>query len=376
MPQVEIHGTCPDRFAAVKDCFAANFADGGELGAGFAVAVEGEVVVELWGGFTDRRAETPWARDTLAPVFSCTKAISSIVIAAAVGEGLLRYDQKVTELWPEFGQAGKGELTVEQVLSHQAGLSGFLEPMDPALWFDWDALCAHLAETTPLWPPGTASGYHPVTWGYLAGEIYRRATGRTIGAALREDFCAPLGLDMWIGLPDSEHARVTQMVKPSGAAQLSNITPIRRAAFLQAWSSPGGRGTSDWRRMEIPSANGHGTAPSLARMMASLACDGEVGGRRVLPSGAAAEASRPRICGQDLVLPFEVCWGAGVLRNDPIRSYGPGMNTVGHSGWGGSTVIADPDRRLSSAYVLNKQSTYLVADPRSLRLIAALYESL
>ena len=374
--RVEIRGVCPDRFAAVRDAFAANFAEGSELGARFSAAIEGEVVVDLMAGWADRGKSLAFGPDTLAPVFSTTKAVAALMIARLVGQGRLAYGQRVAEVWPEFGQAGKGEITVEQCLSHQDGLAAFTQPIDPALWFDWDAVTARIAAMAPLWPPGTASGYHPVTHGYVAGEIFRRVDGRTLGTALREDLAQPLGLDIWIGLPDAEHGRVASVQRPSAMPDLGELTPIKRGAFLEPWSSPGGRDTGAWRRAEIPSANGHATAESLARLAAALACDGMLEGRRVLSPGVAAEVARQRIVGQDLVLPFTLAWGAGALRNDPVMIYGPGRETVGHSGWGGSCLMADPERRLSAAYVMNRQSAYLIGDPRSRRLIEAIYEGL
>jgi CubicO group peptidase (beta-lactamase class C family) len=376
MAEVEIKGVCPERFSAVRDAFAANFAQDRELGARFALAIEGEIVVDIWAGYADRKRTVPYDERTLTPIFSTTKAVTSTVFARAVGEGLIDYRQPVAELWPDFAQAGKGAITVEQCLSHQDGLAAVIEPTEPQIWFDWDAACALLAGMAPLWEPGTASGYHPTTFGYTVGEIFRRATGRTIGEALRKDFAGPFGLDIWIGLPDSEHGRVADMQKPPGPAKLGELTPIKRAAFLQAWSAPGGRGTADWRRAEIPSANGHATAPALARLLALMACDGRLDGHQLLAKGIAADAGRSRIKGQDLVLPFVVSWGAGFLRNEGLDIYGPGAETFGHSGWGGSCAFADPQKRVSGAYVMNRQSQDLIGDPRAVGLIEAAYRGL
>jgi CubicO group peptidase (beta-lactamase class C family) len=376
MSGIEIGGDCPPQFGAVREAFAANFAEGAELGAAFAATVDGEVVVDIWGGFADRARQTPWGPDTLAPIFSSSKAIASTMVARAVGEGLIDYSARVVDLWPAFGAHGKDVLTIEQVLSHQAGLAGFPEPIDPHLWYEPGAICARLAEMAPLWPPGTASGYHPATFGCLVGEIFRRAVGRTIGEVLREDVTGPLGLDVWIGLPDREHGRVAEVVKPPGPALLGDLTPIKRAAFYNAWSAPPRGQSPEWRRMELPAANGHATASDLARLIAIMACDGRLDGRQMVRSGIPAEAARARICGPDLVLPFDLCWGAGFLRNERLGIYGPGVQTFGHSGWGGSCVLADPERRLSAAYVMNKQSVHLIGDPRSRRLIDALYGAL
>jgi len=373
---VEIRGVCPDRFHAVREAFVASFAEGKELGARFSAAIEGEVVVDLMAGVADRSAGAPFGPDTLTPVFSTTKAVTALMLARLVGQGRLDYRQRVADIWPEFAQAGKQDITVEQCLSHQDGLAAFIEPMDPALWFDWEAVIARIAAMSPLWPPGTASGYHPVTYGYVAGEIFRRVDGRTIGTALRHDLAQPLGLDLWIGLPDAEHARVATMQRPPAIPDLGPLTAVKRAAFLEPWSSPGGRDMGVWRRAEIPSANGHATAESLGRLAAVLACDGMLDGRQVLEPGIAAEVARQRIRGQDLVLPYLLAWGAGVLRNDPVMIYGPGTRTVGHSGWGGSCLMADPERRLSAAYVMNRQSAALIGDERARRLIEALYAGL
>jgi CubicO group peptidase (beta-lactamase class C family) len=373
---LEIRGTCPPRFSAVRDAFAANFAEGLELGARFCAAIEGEVVLDLMAGFADRAGTRPFGPDTLTPVFSTTKAIAAVMIARLVGQGRLAYGQPVAEVWPEFAAAGKAAITVEQCLSHQDGLAAFVEPMDPELWLDWDAATARIAAMAPLWPPGTASGYHPTTFGYIAGEIFRRADGRSMGLALRQDLAIPFGLDLWIGLPPSEDARLAEMRRPPRMPDLGETTPLKRAAFLEPWSAPGGRDAAAWRRAEIPSANGHATAEALARLGAAIACDGRLDGREVLAPGIAAEMSRERIVGQDLVLPYTLSWAAGLLRNPPNFIYGPGEAAVGHYGWGGSCVMADPDRGLSAAYVMNRQSAALIGDARAVRLLKALYGSL
>jgi len=372
---VEVHGVCPDRFASVREAFTANFDAGQELGARFCLVERGEVVVDLWAGHADRARTRPFDAATLTPVFSTTKAIAAILIARLVEAGRLDYAQPVAEVWPDFAQAGKAGITVEQVMSHQAGLSGFPEAMDPALWFDWDAICAKLAALAPLWPPGTASGYHPITYGYLAGEIFRRVDRRTMGTALREDLAAPLNLDLWIGLPDDQHGRVADLQRPSALAKFGAPNPALTAAFQTAWSSPAGRGQAEWRRIEIPSANGHATALGLARLMGALANGGWLEGEMVLAPALIAELSRERIRGQDLVLPYEMSWGAGVMRNETVHPWGPGAETFGHSGWGGSCAFADPQTGLAGAYVMNRQSADLLGDPRARRLIEAAYGS-
>ena len=222
----EIHGLCPERFSCVRAAFEDNFATGQELGARFSLVQRGELVVDLWAGFADRQRTKAFDETTLTPVFSTTKAIAALLIARLVDAGKLDYAQPVADVWPEFAQAGKGAITVEQVMSHQEGLSGFPDEMEPSLWFDWDAICAKLAAMAPLWPPGSASGYHPITFGYLAGEIFRRVDGRTMGTALREDLAGPFGLDLWIGLPDAEHHRAADLQRPRG---LPNFVELNAA---------------------------------------------------------------------------------------------------------------------------------------------------
>ena len=227
---LEIKGVCPDRFGAVKDAFAANFTDApeglDEQAARFSVCIGGETVIDLWAGQADPRSQTPFTETTLAPVFSTGKAVMALMIATCVERGLLDYDRPVAEIWPAYGQAGKERITLAQMMSHQDGLPGFDAEVDPTIWFDRQAVLDRLCEQAPMWPPGTASGYHPITIGYLAGEVFRLADGRTMGAALREDFALPFDLDLWIGLPEAEHDRVASMRKPMKAASLGPIDAI------------------------------------------------------------------------------------------------------------------------------------------------------
>lgn len=370
----EIHGVCPERFAAVKDAFAANFIDApeglNEQGARFSVRRGGETVIDLWGGSADAAGTVPFGERTLAPVFSTGKAVMALLIATCVERGLLDYEATVASYWPAFGQAGKDRITVAQMMSHQAGLPGFDTPEDPAIWFDREATLKRLCAQAPMWAPGTASGYSPIVIGYLAGELFRIVDGRTMGTALREDFP---GLDLWIGLPEAEHDRVAQMRKPAKATNLGEIDAVKKAAFLDKGSSPGGRGSAEWRSIEIPSANLHGTASDLARIMGVIADGGVLDGRTVLSADVLAAATRERIHGQDRVLPYEMSWAAGFTRNAGLNIFGPNPDAVGHCGWGGSCVFADPARGISAAYVMTRQSPHLIGDPRAQRLVAALY---
>jgi len=374
---LEISGLCPPRFASVKDAFARNFTDApdglNEQAARFSVVIAGETVVDLWAGSADPREGTPFTDRSLVPVFSTGKAVMALLIASAVQRGKLAYDQRVADVWPAFAAAGKGEITVAQLLSHQAGLPGFDPGVQPTIWFDQRAVLDTLAAQAPLWPPGTASGYHPITVGYLANEVFRLADGRSMGQALRQDFGDPFGLDLWIGLPEAEHGRVAALRKPSKAPDLGPIDAIKTAAFLDKGSAPGGRGSSEWRAIEIPSANLHGTALDLARIMGIVANEGRLGDQAFLSPPVLGEMTRERIAGPDKVLPFDIHWAAGLMRNEGLNIFGPNPDALGHCGWGGSCVMADPRIRLSAAYAMTRQSPYLIGDPRAQRLIDALY---
>ncbi len=375
----DIHGVCPPRFAAVKDAFAANFVDApeglNERAARFSVCIRGEIVVDLWAGWADAAQTVPYGETTLTPVFSAGKSVMSLLIATCVERGLLDYERPVANYWLAFGQAGKDAVTVGQMMSHQAGLPGFDTPEDPAIWFDREAALARLCAQAPMWPPGTASGYSPIVIGYLAGELFRLVDGRTMGTALREDFAGPHGLDLWIGLPEREHGRVAQMRKPGKAADLGPPDAVKTAAFLHRGASPLGQGSPEWRMAEIPSANLHGNARDLARIM-GVFVDGTLDGRTVLSPATLAAATRSRIHGRDRVLPFVMGWAAGLTRNETIEIFGPNEDAVGHCGWGGSCAFADAAAGVSGSYVMTRQSHHLIGDLRAQRLIGALYSAL
>jgi CubicO group peptidase (beta-lactamase class C family) len=234
-------GSVAPGFERVRDVFDASLSE--ELGASFAAVRDGEVVVDLWGGYADRNKTRPWTRETIAPVYSTTKGVSAIVLALLNDRGTLDYEAPVASLWPAFGAHGKDRVTIAQTLAHQAGVPGFINPIDPDLWLDPPACAAAIAALEPLWPPGSASGYHPLTWGYIAGEIVQRAAGKSLGTILREEICQPLGIDFQIGTPESEHARASEIKKPSRGGDFGEITPPRKAAVFTPWASR----RSPWR---------------------------------------------------------------------------------------------------------------------------------
>jgi CubicO group peptidase (beta-lactamase class C family) len=379
----EIHGECASRFGKVKDAFAANFARGREVGASFAVTVGGEPVVDLWGGHADAARTRPWERDTIVNVFSTTKAMTATAAHWLADRGGLDLDAPVASYWPEFATAGKGGIPVRWLLSHQAGLAALREPLAEEIFYDWDRMTSVLAATEPWWKPGDGSGYHALTYGYLVGEVVRRAAGRTLGTLFREEIARPLGADFHIGLPASEDARVAELVPPTAEedAAAGGASVLPRGSLIEAVMSnprisPALANTKPWRRAEIPAANGHGNARSVARVMSALACGGSALGVRVLSPEALARATEEQCLGQDRVLPLVMRWGLGFMLAHPGLPISPTLNAFGHGGWGGSLGIADPDTRVSWAYVMNKMSPGTTGDTRAFELAMALYAAL
>lgn len=364
MTDLEVRGNAP---GVVTDAFRANFENGAELGARFSAFHRGELVADVWAGWADRDRTIPWAEDTLACVYSAGKAAMAIMVAAAVDDGRLDYDRAIADDWPEFGAGGKKEITLAMALSHQGGLCGFPEEMPPEEWIDHGKIAARLAAMAPLWPPGSAFGYHPQTIGYVVNEVMRRAAGKTIGVQLRER-----GLDVHCGLRAGETARVAFMPKPPSAPVHRRNSRFTEIAFLKPWSAAGKVAREDWMAAEIPASNMHATARALAEIVHPFADRGaDARGRRAISDETVEKALKTRISGEDLVLPFRLSWTAGLMANGNGH-FGPSATAFGHAGFGGAAVMIDPAKRLSAAYVMNKMSPSLAGDLRAVRLFAAL----
>ena len=379
-PSGSIQGDCAPRFAAVREAFAANFAAGREVGASFAASVDGRLVVDLWGGHTDAARTRPWERDTILNVWSVTKAMTTLCAHVLVDRGLLDVDAPVAEYWPEFAEAGKATLPVRHVLAHQAGLAAIRAPLPSEAFYDWPCMTAALAAESPWWEPGSASGYHALTFGFLVGEVVRRITGRTLGAFLRAEVAQPLGADFHIGLPASEDPRVAEMIPPTAAEAAAagpqaEIDPESMLGKLMRnpLVTPPMANQPAWRRAEVPAANGHGNARSVVRVLSALACGGTLDGERVLGAETIARAIEPQWEGRDLVLNIPMRWALGFMRSSSVLSLGPNPRAFGHGGWGGSLGIADPDGRVAWAYVMNKMSPGTTGDSRTATMLAALY---
>jgi CubicO group peptidase (beta-lactamase class C family) len=376
---VPIGGVCDPRFAAVRDAFAGNFAEHDEIGAAVTMFVGGRKVVDLWGGWADRARTRPWAEDTLVNIFSVGKAITATCALRLVQRGLLDLDAPVARWWPQFAAVGKRQITLRQLMAHRAGLPAISPPMMPAgTMLDWDLMVERLAAQAPWWEPGDGHGYHVNTFGYLLGEPMRRASGLTVGALLREEIAGPLGADVHIGLPRSEHGRVAEFCHPlpSGSSDdpppapkpLASQDELMRACTYN--NPPGVSGgiyvnTEGWRLAEIPSTNGHGTARGVAQVYQGL-----LGG--LIDADLLAEAVTEHSAGLDRILERPSRFGLGYQLTQAERPLGPNAGAFGHFGAGGSLGFCDPEAGVAFGYVMNDLGPRW-QNPRNKALIEALY---
>ena len=388
---MEAGGFTAPGFEGVRDAFARNFDKGQETGASFAAYHRGELVVDLWGGVADVRADRPWERDTLALVFSTTKGITAMCANRLAAAGTLDVATPVAEIWPEFAEAGKGAITVRQLLTHEAGLAWIDAPLTLEQALAWTPMIDALAAQSPHWEPGTAHGYHAVTYGYLVGEVIRRVTGRTIGTWFREEIAEPLGLDFWIGLPEEQEPRVARLVGSSGGSggteepradavgALEQLVgpdaPIVKALTAGgAFADGSAWNTRAMHAAEVPAAAGIGDARSVARVYA--ACIGELDGFRVFDDAQRTEAATRQTTGNDVVLlDLDLQFGLGFIVPSTLVPLG-GPGGFGHFGLGGSMGWADPDAELAFGYVMNRLALGMTGDARSYRLVQACYDAL
>ena len=378
-----MEGRCDQRFAPVREALRGNFRDRGEHGGAVCVIVDGRVVVDLWGGWADLGGTRRWQPDTLVNVFSVGKGLIAACTARLAGQGRLDLDAPVASYWPEFGAAGKGAITIRQLLSHQAGLPAVRRRLPPGSMLDWPVMTSALAAQEPWWEPGTGHGYHVNTFGFLAGEVIRRVTGATVGTLLREEIAGPLGADVHIGLPVSQDARVAEFSwpgPPPAEEEPAGLEPAQLMAH-NAYFNPGGLSGSGminsraWRAAEVPSANAHGTARGVARVYAALAAGGSLDGVTIVGATALATAATEQVYGPDLVLHRPTRFGLGFQLTQPERPLGPGQAAFGHFGAGGSLGFCDPDSGVAFGYVMNQMGPRW-QNPRTRALIDAVYQSL
>jgi CubicO group peptidase (beta-lactamase class C family) len=384
----DIQGSYDDLFAAVPRALAA-LLDEGDAGGSVAVFVDGEPVVDVWGGFADADRTRAWRRDTIVNVFSVTKTMTALCALILADRGELDLDAPVGRYWPEFTAAGKDGVLVRHLLAHTAGLPRFDGPMTVEDVFDWPSATARLAAQAPRWEPGSAVGYHSLTQGFLVGEVLRRITGRSVGEFFADEVAGPLGADFHIGLAAEHDSRVALTVPPpsqtedyaAGAAgRPSTPAPATDPA---TGAGPGtGAAVDDapdpltlrvrdgnsvaWRRAQIPAASGFGNARSVALAQSVMACAGAVGGVRLLSPAGVDRAWEEQFQGEDRILGMPVRWGMG---------YGLFGSTYGWGGWGGSLVMIEPDSRMVVAYVTN-QMRETAGDTRGLELVMAAYDGL
>lgn len=371
-----VEGTCASGFEPVREAFTGNLDEGLDVGASVAVAVDGELVVDLWGGTIDDEG-TPWERDTVINVWSTTKTMTALCALVLADRGELDVDAPVARYWPGFAAEGKDRVLVRHLLSHTAGLPGWTEPMAPEDLYDWELACDRLARQAPWWEPGSAIGYHAVTQGYLVGEVVRRVTGTSLGTFFRTEIAEPLGADFHIGTPPEVDPRVARVIPPPPLA-LDGVDPdlvaVRALAnppltAAQSWEEA-------WRRAEIPAAGGTGNARSVATVQSVLACGGSTGGVTLLSEAGCARVFEEQAHDVDLVLGIKIRHGIGYGLNSADLPISPNERACFWGGWGGSLVVCDLDQRLCIAYVMNRMGEGTVGDARGAGLVIAAYQAL
>ncbi|MFD4561416.1 serine hydrolase domain-containing protein [Streptomyces sp. NPDC058469] len=368
----DIKGLCEPRFAAVEEALAASLGKD-DVGASVAVHLDGEPVVDIWGGYADADRTVGWERDTLTGVNSTTKNMTALCALVLADQGLLDLSAPVAAYWPEFAAAGKERLLVRHVLSHTAGLpdlSGLAAVED---LYDWQSVTAGLAAQAPEWEPGTAAGYHALTFGFLIGEIVRRITGRSLGDFFAEEVATPLGADFHIGLSADDDHRVAPLIPPPSLTdEFAAGAPLGPDGTRREYTGVAVRvrdaNSVAWRRAQIPAVNGFGNARSVALVQSALANRGSAGGVRLLSPQGCEPAWQEVFRGEDRVLRTPMSWTVG---------FGKFGNTFGWGGWGGSLVASDPDARMTVAYVMNQMiDREQQEDNRGMEIIMAAYSGL
>ena len=373
---IPVHGSWNDRFSNVRDAFVANFTERDDIGASVCVVHDGEVVVDMWGGHADIGRTQPWERDSLINVWSTTKTMMFLTMLILADRGELDLDAAVARYWPEFAANGKGTIPVKALMSHTSGLSGWQHPMRPEDFYDHDLCASRLAAQAPWWEPGTASGYHAISQGYLLGEVVKRVTGASLGSFFAKELAGPLGADFHIGTGPECDDRVLlvipaaeglpPMMDPSSVAARTFSNPPMDARMAHA---------VEWRRCESAAANGHGNARSVAAVQAVLSHGGEYNGARLLSEKTCRRVFDVQIENTDLVLGTPVKFGLGYgLATPETPIGGPGACFWG--GWGGSLCVNDLDTRTTVTYVMNKMGNGTVGDERGGSLLMAAYASL
>jgi CubicO group peptidase (beta-lactamase class C family) len=367
----EVRGRCDKRFGPVRDALAQSL-DDQDVGASAAVFVDGEPVVDIWGGHADAARTLPWQPDTVVNVFSVTKTMLALCALILADRGRLDLDAPAARYWPGFAAAGKQGVLVRHVLSHTAGLPDFDGPVTEEDLRDWPAITARLAGQAPRWQPGAQAGYHSLTQGFIMGEVIRRVTGQSPGAFFAREVAGPLGADFQFTLPEADDGRFAPGIAPPGAPDDWRSAPAPGAEAGEAGEAGPAAGirlatanAPRWRRAEIPSGSGYGNARSVAGIQSVLACGGIARGVRLLSEAGCERARQEQYRGTDQILGLSVRYGMG---------YGIFDHSVGWGGWGGSLVMTDPDARMTVAYAMNQMLD--PGDYRGLAIVIAAYDGL
>ncbi len=375
---MEIQGECDPQFSKVKETFEKLYREDREIGSCFAVYKDGNPLVDLWGGFQDKDKTKPWQKDNLVTVYSTTKGVAAFCIALAMEKGLLKYEEKVSTYWPEFASNGKEDITIGMLMSHQAGICS-PETRNVDDYYNQNLMAEKLAGMTPIWEPGTASGYHSMTFGWLTSELILRVTGKSLGTFFREEVGDRHEIDFFIGLPESEDHRVAELVpfdivrNEYSEQEQVELTDAQKSQRNSAGTLDI-QNTKEWRQAEIPSANGQGNAGGLAKLYSLIVP--EDNSLKLLKDDTVNQMTTMQIEGRDLVLAVQVRWGVGFILNKHKIIYGPVEGAFGHSGYGGSCAFGDPENKIGVSYVMNRMLDNFNADGRSIELINATYDCL
>lgn len=376
----ELQGTCEDRFDPLRGQLQAHLDSGEELGASLVVDLDGDRVVDLWGGYRDQARTTAWDEHTIVNVWSTTKTVTALAVLMLVDRGQLDVHAPVARYWPDFAAAGKEEVQVRHLLAHTSGVSGLEQPATVEDMYDAERAAARMAAQAPWWEPGTASGYHALNYGHLLGELIRRVDGRTLTEFVAQEIAGPLDADFTIGAPEKAWGRIADVVPPPPLpVDLSGADPTSPA--VRTLNGPAATAetanTEAWRRAEIGGANGHGNARSVARMLSAIARGGEVDGVRLLSPATIDLIFDEQAHGVDLVLGVPLRWGIGYgLPQRETLPYIPDERICFWGGWGGSMIIMDLGRRLTISYMMNRMAPGIIGSDRSAGYVREIYRVL
>lgn len=378
-----VHGHWDTRFDEVAEAFAQAITDGEEVGAAIAIDIDGEPVVDIWGGHADAARTTPWDENTIVNVWSSTKTVTALAALILIDRDQLDPYAPMAKYWPEFGANGKQDIEVRHVLSHTSGVSGWEPPFTVEDLYDWEKATTQLATQAPWWPPGTASGYHMLNFGYLVGEMVRRITGTSLKEFVRQEIAEPLGADFQIGARPEDDARIAELLPPPPLElPLELLTPD--SPMFKTFSAPvtdadlaALANSTPWRRAEIGAANGHGNARSLARALSPISLGGKANGVQLLSPATIDLIFKEQSHGIDLVLAAPLRWGVGFgLSERDTFPYLPDERICFWGGFGGSMIVMNPDRRTTVAYVMNKMGAGLFGSERTNRYAKLIYGAL